>query len=249
MFKKNHSFFTKSISYPINSRITIHPLSTDGAIVIYVIISITGAGWVEGLIYFFTLLGMGAGQRFLFICKGALFYIVYAMCAICKLYNECLAEHKYWCGNRLSNKILPHYTIIFEMFIRLFDCEHSSKNIFCQPMLCMSLSILILVCPVNLVPVEQYKSVDWTHTNRHFRNRCDVLGHSHYIQCLTDPDKGFSGLSEEIKIETHLPWPGRKNSSIIAHRRKKKIEQTSSKRVYWSCLLFWWQCLCLLCDL
>ena len=27
------------------------------------------------------------------------------------------------------------------------------------------------------------------------------VGHSHYILCLKDPDKGFSGLSEEIKIK------------------------------------------------
>ncbi len=34
MAKAYHSYFTKSISLSINIQITIHPLSTDGAIVI-----------------------------------------------------------------------------------------------------------------------------------------------------------------------------------------------------------------------
>ena len=34
-----HSYFTKSIPLPLKIQITIHPLSTDGAIVIYLVVT------------------------------------------------------------------------------------------------------------------------------------------------------------------------------------------------------------------
>ena len=65
------------------------------------------------------------------------------------------------------------------------------------------------------------------------KNMC-VLGHSHYILCSTDPEKGFSGLSEEIiwkiKKKTYsFAFVGEKTPQLQNVGGKKKIEQTSSK--------------------
>ena len=48
------------------------------------------------------------------------------------------------------------------------------------------------------------------------------LGHSHYILCSTNPDKGFSGLSEEIK-KSHL---GKKLFNYSIEQTSLKIDCT-----------------------
>ena len=81
-------------------------------------------------------------------------------------------------------------------------------------------------------------------------SKCTFLRHSHYILCSTDPDKGLCGLLEEIKKKlTYLPLSGKKLFNYSMSQEKKDCTNILKNRFYWPCILFWWQCLCLVHDL